>query len=67
MDSKVYGPPFRLPRLLLITQEFVVGSSEVVSGDPVADGPASGPVHVILNDKFLRISALFAAACNVAL
>ena len=67
MDGKVNCPPFRRPRLFLVTQKFIVGSAEVVTRHPVADGPASGPVHVILDNKLLSITAFFAAARNVAL
>ena len=67
MDGKVNCPPFRLSRLFLVAEEFIVGSAQVVAGDAVADGPASRSVHVILDDELFRITAFFAAARDVAL
>ena len=67
MHGQMDSPPFRRPGLFLVTQQLVVGSAEVVSGHAVADGPASGPVHVILDDELLRISTFLATARHVAL
>ena len=67
MDSKVNCPPLRRSRLFFVTQEFIVGAPEVVACHAVADGPASGAVLVILDDKLLRITAVFAVARHAAL
>ena len=60
-------PPLRRSRLLLVAQKFIVGSAKVVASRAVADGPASGAVYVVLDDKLLRIAAVFAAARHVTL
>ena len=67
MYGKVYRPPLGRARLFLVTGQLVVGTAEVVAGHLVADGPASGPVHVILDDEFLGITSFLAAARHVSL
>ena len=67
MYGKMDCPPLGRARLFLVTEEFIVGTAEVVAGDAAADGPASGAVHVVLDDKLLGIATFLATARYVAL
>jgi len=67
MNGKVNEPPLRLPRLLLIALNHVVGSAEAVGRNPVTDRPASRAVRMILDGELFRLAALFTRTRRIAL
>jgi len=67
MDSQMDGPPLRRTRLFLVTEQFVICAADVVASEAVTDGPASGPVDMVLDDKLPSIAVLLAAARHVTL